>query len=136
MNGEICPSLWLLTTEFTFTFRERKFDHLKIFHSNFRNKIHNNTIKQLLRHIFSFWSWEWIVNSKILAYKFFSSAFIIIGNICSASSALISCMWHVRCQYLQWREDAVCIYCELCVWDGNSASSCVRLIRSIGAAIG
>ena len=27
MNGEICPSLWLLTTEFTFTFRERKFDY-------------------------------------------------------------------------------------------------------------
>ena len=52
MNGEIYPSLWLLTTEFTFTFRERKFDHLKFFHSLFRNKIHN-AIKQFLRHIFS-----------------------------------------------------------------------------------
>ena len=74
MNGEICPSLWLLTTEFTFTFRERKFDHLKIFHSHFRNKIHN-IIKQFLRHIFSFSSWEWIVNFKILAYKFFNSSY-------------------------------------------------------------
>ena len=61
MNGEICPSLWLLTTEFTFTFRERKFDHLKFFHSLFRNKIHN-AIKQFLRHIFSVSSWEWIAN--------------------------------------------------------------------------
>ena len=26
MNGEICPSLWFLTTGFTFTFRKRKFD--------------------------------------------------------------------------------------------------------------
>ena len=30
MNGEIYPSLWLLTTGFTFTFIERKFDHQKI----------------------------------------------------------------------------------------------------------
>ena len=30
MNGEIYPSLWLLTTGFTFTFIERKFDHQKL----------------------------------------------------------------------------------------------------------
>ena len=80
MNGEIYPSLWLLTTEFTFTFRERKFDHLKFFHSHFRNC--KNFLKFIIQsnnywdNFFLFSSWEWIVNSKKLANKFFNWSYL------------------------------------------------------------
>ena len=48
---------------------------------------------------------------------------------------VVRCFLHVTCsidcQYLQWREDAVCIYCEL-----YAMETARLLIRSIGAAIG